>query len=305
MSDSYTPISMIRGNSTIIDSTPIVDGQILFDETRKCLFMDNGSTREKYSGLGADSNIANVEDTTTASQPYTTGEFVVVEGQLYKVTASIATGDTFSVGTNIETDTVGSEITKINASLSNIVPQALKNTQLIAVSMDVLDSSLDNNRLYFVAISQSTNCPPQATAGMGLRMMYYTGGNYWTNIVYFYHLDTDKLYFNAYHRATGAWAGWKLVGGINNMKPNFKSRLHTFSSTLTYTASTDCFIVGSVMSTEVNTGVDLSINSQPLAFGGNSTNGLIGPICWQLSSGDVVTVSKACPRLHIYGAISN
>ena len=81
MSDSYTPISMIRGNSTIVDSTPIVDGQILFDETRKCLFMDNGSTREKYSGLGAYSNIANVEDTTTASQPYTTGEFVVVEGQ--------------------------------------------------------------------------------------------------------------------------------------------------------------------------------------------------------------------------------
>lgn len=119
MANDYTPISMIRGSSTIVDSTPIVDGQILFDETRKCLFMDNGSTREKYSGLGADSNIANVEDTTTASQPYTTGEFVVVEGQLYKVTASIATGDTFSVGTNIATDTVGSEITKINNDLTD------------------------------------------------------------------------------------------------------------------------------------------------------------------------------------------
>lgn len=118
MANDYTPVSMIRGSSTIVDSTPIVDGQILFDETRKCLFMDNGSTREKYSGLGADSNIANVEDTTTASQPYTTGEFVVVEGQLYKVTASIATGDTFSVGTNIATDTVGSELTKINNDLS-------------------------------------------------------------------------------------------------------------------------------------------------------------------------------------------
>ena len=118
MANDYTPVTIIRGNSTVIDSTSIVDGQILFDETRKCLFMDNGSTREKYSGLGADSNIANVEDTTTASQPYTTGEFVVVEGQLYKVTASIATGDTFSVGTNVETDTIGSEITQINTDLS-------------------------------------------------------------------------------------------------------------------------------------------------------------------------------------------
>lgn len=136
MSDSYTPISMIRGNSTIIDSTPIVDGQILFDETRKCLFMDNGSTREKYSGLGADSNIANVEDTTTASQPYTTGEFVVVEGQLYKVTASIATGDTFSVGTNIETDTVGSEITKINADLTEL------NTEVDTLQNNAFDSAI-------------------------------------------------------------------------------------------------------------------------------------------------------------------
>lgn len=158
----YTPISMIRGSSTIVDSTPIVDGQILFDETRKCLFMDNGSTREKYSGLGADSNIANVEDTTTASQPYTTGEFVVVEGQLYKVTASIATGDTFSVGTNIETDTVGSEITKINNDLTEITEKVgkigmkvLKFGVINTTTTIQLDEALDPSK-YMVILNTSS-----------------------------------------------------------------------------------------------------------------------------------------------------
>lgn len=188
MANDYTPISMIRGSSAIVDSTPIVDGQILFDETRKCLFMDNGSTREKYSGLGADSNIANVEDTTTASQPYTTGEFVVVEGQLYKVTASIARGDTFSVGTNIETDTVGSEITKINADLtamskriSKIGMKVLKYGTISATTTIQLGVTLDPSK-YMVNINTSAYASGAShgtfvdysgnTSGAG---MYYKG----------------------------------------------------------------------------------------------------------------------------------
>ena len=118
MSD-YTPISLIRGNSTVIDETSIVDGQILFDESRKCLFMDDGDTRSKYSGLGADSNVATVEDTTTSTHTYAKGDYVVVEGQLYEVTAAIAIGDTFTVGTNITQTTVGDELVQIKSDLGD------------------------------------------------------------------------------------------------------------------------------------------------------------------------------------------
>lgn len=119
MSD-YTPISLIRGNSTVIDETSIVDGQILFDESRKCLFMDDGDTRSKYSGLGADSNVATVEDTTTSTHTYAKGDYVVVEGQLYEVTAAIAIGDTFTVGTNITQTTVGDELVQIKSDLGKV-----------------------------------------------------------------------------------------------------------------------------------------------------------------------------------------
>lgn len=117
---SYVPIITIRGTSTVIDETPVHDGQILFDESRKCLFMDNGNTRNKYSGLGADSNVATVEDTTTSTHAYAKGDYVVVEGQLYEVTAAIAVGDTFSVGTNISVTTVGDELVQIKSDLTNI-----------------------------------------------------------------------------------------------------------------------------------------------------------------------------------------
>ena len=119
MSD-YTPISLIRGTSTVIDETSIVDGQILFDESRKCLFMDDGDTRSKYSGLGADSNVATVEDTTTSTHAYAKGDYVVVEGQLYEVTTAIAVGDTFSVGTNITQTTVGDELVQIKSDLTGV-----------------------------------------------------------------------------------------------------------------------------------------------------------------------------------------
>lgn len=161
----------------------------------------NGNT---YTIASTDTNLAPVEiNANSSSKSYAVGDHLVVNNSYCKVIAAIAAGDALVIGTNIEKKLLSDEI----------VPQALINNQLFGVGIDVLDGSLDNNRLYFVGIAQSTNCPPQATSGMGLRMMYYTSNTYWTNIVYFYHLDANKLYFNAYHSATGAWQGWQTVGG--------------------------------------------------------------------------------------------
>ncbi len=63
-------------------------------------------------------NLATVETTNTASQPYAVGEFLVFGGRLCKVTTAIAQGDTLVIGTNIDYDTVGSELAQISADLS-------------------------------------------------------------------------------------------------------------------------------------------------------------------------------------------
>lgn len=59
-------------------------------------------------------NLAFIEEGTTASRAYSVGQYVNIKGQLYKVTASIASGATFTVGTNVVSTTVGTELTALN-----------------------------------------------------------------------------------------------------------------------------------------------------------------------------------------------
>lgn len=62
------------------------------------------------------SNIAFIENGTTASRrAYTAGQYVIVNGTMYKVTAAIASGATFTPDTNIVATTVGTELTALNA----------------------------------------------------------------------------------------------------------------------------------------------------------------------------------------------
>lgn len=60
------------------------------------------------------SNLAFIEDGMTASRAYSVGQFVLIGGQLYKVTSAIASGATFTPGTNVVATTVGTELTALN-----------------------------------------------------------------------------------------------------------------------------------------------------------------------------------------------
>lgn len=125
-----TPITMIRGDENLINSTEIVDGQILFDETNKCLLVDDGDTRVKYSGLGSDPAVASTEVENTASKAYSIGDYVILPDKLlYKVTKAIAVGDTFTVDTNIKQTTVGAEIVEVNNRIkASAIPSELGTT---------------------------------------------------------------------------------------------------------------------------------------------------------------------------------
>lgn len=67
------------------------------------------------------SNLATIESSTTASQAYSTGDYLVLNGQLYEVIADIASGETLVVGTNISARTVGEELTALNNGLNTSV----------------------------------------------------------------------------------------------------------------------------------------------------------------------------------------
>lgn len=58
----------------------------------------------------AETGIAPCETTTTASRNYAVGEYVIVDGYVYRVKTAISSGATFTVGTNIELSPVGDNI---------------------------------------------------------------------------------------------------------------------------------------------------------------------------------------------------
>lgn len=73
----------------------------------------------KYN-MGSQSNIATVETGTTATKAYVAGEYVVVGGQLYRVTAAIASGGTFTPGTNVSATSVGSRLQSIETAIQYV-----------------------------------------------------------------------------------------------------------------------------------------------------------------------------------------
>ena len=120
-------ISMIKGDSTLIDKTELLDGQLLLDETNKKIYLDDNNKRIDFSQGGgetsSDANLAYVEEGTVATRGYAAGAYVIVEGQLYKTLTQINSGTTFiteGVNANVEATNIGSEVTQLNNDLPTV-----------------------------------------------------------------------------------------------------------------------------------------------------------------------------------------
>ena len=85
----------------------------------KVALLNNG----KVVGAGRNkdnSNLAPIEATTTASRSYLVGDYLMLQGEFYKVISAIAIGDTLTVGTNIQATNVASVLTELNNRIDNI-----------------------------------------------------------------------------------------------------------------------------------------------------------------------------------------
>lgn len=104
--EDMAKIPTLLGDNTVWMSA---DGSISLDYRA-----DTKMYIDKLIG-GIRGNIAYIEDSLTASRTYTAGQYVMVSGTLYKVQSNIASGATFTPGTNIIATTVGTELTAVNA----------------------------------------------------------------------------------------------------------------------------------------------------------------------------------------------
>ena len=64
-------------------------------------------------------NTAQIETAGTATNAHSVGEYVMISNALYKVTASVAKGDAWTIGTNVTATNVGSEIGSLKSDLAN------------------------------------------------------------------------------------------------------------------------------------------------------------------------------------------
>lgn len=63
-------------------------------------------------------NTAQIETAGTATNAHSVGEYVMISNALYKVTASVAKGDTWTIGTNVTAANIGSEIGSLKSDLA-------------------------------------------------------------------------------------------------------------------------------------------------------------------------------------------
>ena len=80
-------------------------------------------TAEQTGALSAEV-IAPVESTTTASQAYSAGQYLILGSTLYIVTAPIAQGGTITVGTNIAAAVLGDDVAKQKLKIGSITLSA-------------------------------------------------------------------------------------------------------------------------------------------------------------------------------------
>ena len=207
-----TPITMIRGDENLINETEIVDGQILFDETNKCLWVDDGDTRIKYSGLGSDANIATVEKGSTATQAFSIDSYVIISNVLYRVTKAIAVGDSFVAGTNIVKTTVGDEINNISASAVSYNDNTTKlGATNVQGAVEALNTHLTENDTNLTKLNNKTRRTrnnitsnlgnlAKAAAEQDLEKYGYSIGDYFTGASgYTYHLADMDPYYGGYN----------------------------------------------------------------------------------------------------------
>lgn len=88
-------------------------------------------------------SIATIERS-PATANHSIGEFIVYNSKLYKVIAAIVTGETLVEGTNIESASVGSELTALNNGLTDIVTwRNVSISATIPAGSAIFDKTLD------------------------------------------------------------------------------------------------------------------------------------------------------------------
>ena len=220
-----------------VDAAPTNDDKIAsLDITTGVL---KATTINKAVGCSTTAaNQAHVESSTTASAAYAEGDYLVLNDQLYKVTAAIASGQSLVIGTNIASTTTGAELATLNSSLTAFMEDyGLETKCIVKGLLTYSGTAMSSGSNYYgidddgTIVTGSTTSPATAQsaieslsfirscaiAGSNNRHLtitvdkngYYLVGAYGDNITYY--SAGDVIYagatFDAYYLGVVAYLG--------------------------------------------------------------------------------------------------
>ena len=110
----YIMVNSLYANGTITGGT-IINSL----NNRTYSVVRNAGQNAVLTELVSNSNIASTENGATASQTLNAGSYIMHKGQFCKVTQTIAGGTTITEGVNVDSKTIGGEISEINSNLSH------------------------------------------------------------------------------------------------------------------------------------------------------------------------------------------
>lgn len=148
-------------------------------------------------------DIATVQTSATASKAYSVGEYLVLNGQLYRVTSAIANGGTITPGTNVSSTTVGAQISLLNDNLTQT--RALVMGGVLPDGADLNDVvtpgyySLPTARTY-------TNVPPGAVYSLAV-YRHSAAGEAVLQVAW----HTNRFYFRFRISSTTWQTHWRVV----------------------------------------------------------------------------------------------
>lgn len=164
-------------------------------------------------------NTAQIETAGTATNAHSAGEYVMISNALYKVTAAVAKGDTWTIGTNVTAASVGSEISALNSSLSERYVYAPNGTvDLTNYNNSLLTFILAQYAKGYCAGSMSlpgacTDSPLNDGWGYAVHWQMYESGRFIVTAVRPY---TYKFFLREI--SDSAWiTGWKVSAAMTDV----------------------------------------------------------------------------------------
>lgn len=116
---------------------------------------------------GTEAMLSTVQNSNKASRTFNKGEYIQLNNTYYEITATVASGATFTEGVNISATDIGAELTQINSDLTK--NYSITNISVIAINNQY--TALSDGYISIMISQQSLN-------SYGYILIKHNGGNY-------------------------------------------------------------------------------------------------------------------------------